>query len=315
MNPTKRPAGATTRRARLDAIYSAHFDDAVIAQLKGNRLPLDDSRVVRAKELRGDLLERLFARQICILHVPGFCDPALARRAGRWIAKNVRPVSWYIPDARGRMKTDMSYAIGVPKPVAARSPEASRRYSAHATKWLRTLRAAFAPALSPMDKLRLELEEVWQGGAGIERFLGKNGFAGIVRVMKPEALLDGIAGRHGACHVDAPVGGTTFSANIYLDVPKDGGELRMWRVPMTEATARNPTHALINGYGTFTADMQEVIHDLLPKPVVVKPRPGDLVILDASRPHAVAGFSTGTRVSIQTFLRFSGAGQRIELSS
>jgi hypothetical protein len=48
------------------------------------------------------------------------------------------------------------------------------------------MRRNFMPYLSPINRLRLELDEIWPPGAQIAAFEGKKMFVGIFRVMPPE---------------------------------------------------------------------------------------------------------------------------------
>ena len=97
-----------------------------------------------------------------------------------------------------------------------------------------------------------------------------------------------------------------LSSNIYLDVPQGGGELSIWNIRLDSSLSSNPLYQLIASPETFGSELQQIIHRGIPRPLVIKPNPGDLVILDTSRPHAVAGFERGRRISIQTFIRPEG---------
>jgi hypothetical protein len=97
-------------------------------------------------------------------------------------------------------------------------------------------------------------------------------------------------------------------------VPRDGGELKVWRLKLDQRTARHPVYQLIMRAG-LDSGIQEIIHDLLPPPVVIRPKDGDLVIIDATRPHAVGGFSSGRRVTIQSILSLDPTGQQLLVSS
>jgi hypothetical protein len=198
----------------------------------------------------------------------------------------------------------MAYGIGIPRQVAMSSPKLADQYAREALRAIRQVRAAFAPYLSPMDKFRLELDEIWPGGVRVDGFNGQNGLIGLVRIMKPEFLMEGIGGRHGVCHVDAGIDSPRLSSNIYLRVPKSGGELRIWPLKLDAKTARSPYYTLIKAV-TFDRHIQEVLHHNLPEPFVIRPQEGDLIIIDSARPHAVAGFQEGSRMSIQSFLTYS----------
>jgi hypothetical protein len=300
----------------LDSIYRKRFNKELADEIRGSRLRTDGSRIVTTDRLSQELLLALWSRKICAVRIPEYCPAAVAERAGRWILKHSKVVNWHIPQGRNRIKTDMNYGIGMPRQVAASHPAAARRYIRDAVASIRKVRDAFAPSLSPIDRLRLELDELWPAGANVAPFEGHNGFVGLVRIMKPETLFGGVAGRRGVCHVDASSMEKTFSANIYVDLPKAGGELSIWNIALDGKTARHPIyHLLARPSEAFDEEIQEIIHHRLPAPLKIKPRLGELVILDTSRPHAVTGFSRGSRISIQSFLSFSGKSAPIGIFS
>lgn len=225
-------------------------------------------------------------------------------------------MNWRLPGGKKGIPTDTNFGIGYPRQMATISARARQRYLHGALKSIRTIRGVFAPQLSPMDKLRLELDELWSGGATIANLDDQKGFAGIIRIMKPETMYPGIAGRRGICHVDGDMTQLGFSSNIYLRVPATGGELAIWNIPLNAKTSRNPLYHLISRKIAFDPEIQEILHARLPKPLVIKPKAGDLVIIDTSRPHSVFGFARGERISIQSFITTeSPRGYRLDLFS
>jgi hypothetical protein len=86
-------------------------------------------------------------------------------------------------------------------------------------------------------------------------------------------------------------------------------------VRLDAETSNNPLYKLIRSKFCFNVDAQEVIQSKLPPPLVIVPEPGDLVILDSSRPHAVAGFGSGMRLGIQSFIVPKEADAPLEILS
>ncbi|CAN0373217.1 unnamed protein product [Ectocarpus sp. 13 AM-2016] len=161
-----------------------------------------------------------------------------------------------------------------------------------------------SPLLGPLDKLRLELDEVWPEGASVRKNEeGKAFLAGVARVMRgPTRYVEGFM------HVDelAPMieSRGTFSANVYLKVPPTGGELAVWPLAVRSRWdfyrhAETLSHLTVQG-----EEGQALLRRKLPPPRVIKVAPGDLVVLCVQRPHAAQGFPMGTRVSVQSFLTF-----------
>jgi hypothetical protein len=253
--------------------------------------------VAESFELSPALLKALFEGRICALIVRRYCPKPLAQKAEGWIRKNSNFKVWSL-GANGRVATDVAYAIGLPRQQALLSSKNAKKYSDLALPSVRKLRESFAPALSPLDRLRLELDELWPSGANISSCFGRKSPAGIVRWMTPSA--SGPAKE--VCHIDGNAGRRIYSANIYLRMPSRGGELKIWKLAGKSSKLAEGLRRALSSHAAFDPNLQELLQEKLPRPVVIRPKVGDLILLDTSQPHSVASFSRGHRVSIQTFL-------------
>jgi hypothetical protein len=283
-------------------------------------LVTDDAPVLREERLSTAALLRLFDERACAIHVPAFCPVDVAEQAADRMRRTARITRWRVPVKDGQfISTDMNYGIGMPYQIGMSSPENREKYYAQALDGVHAVRKAFLPFLSPIDRLRLELDEQWSPGVRTPQDdKGRRGQTGLVRIMTPDALLDGIAKTVGVCHIDdqrLPGRPRVFSANLYLKVPRGGGELKLWNVtPACPENRSNPLYQLIDQFA-FVRGSQEILNERLPPPLVVHPRPGDLVILDSGRPHAVAGFKKGYRLSIQCFVNYQAPEAPVSLFS
>lgn len=262
----------------------------------------DGSCVETVDALDGAVLERLFGHRVAALRVPNFYPRASATALAEWVAAQ-RFEAW---DG-----TDMFFGVGRPANATQSSVEECVAYFAEAVPTMHRIRRA-ARGLAPMDRLRLELDEVWPAGANASTRnpYGRKMLVGIGRMMTPEGLQPGIARTEGLVHVDAspyldPAAGG-FSANVYLEVPRGGGELCVWGVTLTDPSDRSQAAIaalLADPFDTPRMDaVQRKLREVMPPPHVIAVEPGDLVILASGRPHAVRGFSDGRRVSFQTFV-------------
>lgn len=167
------------------------------------------------------------------------------------------------------------------------------RYYDVALKNITRTREIFSPLLSPIDKLRLELDETYSHGANIAAFEGKKMFCGIARVTHA-----GMDLQERNPHVDSLPPNfkleKQFSANIYLSSPEEGGELVVY--PMATLTAAE--------VDDFEAN-QQLWSSTLPEGLLIKPNVGDLILINTRRPHAVKMFPNGSRVSLQTFIGYN----------
>jgi hypothetical protein len=265
------------------------------------QLRRDGAGVAVVDRLTASLVSDLANEKLCAIHVRGFFPKAVARRAARTLSALGRHQVWVVA---GR-KTDTTFNIGLPRQYADASKAAAARYRREAKRANAAIRAAFAPSASPLDLLRVQLDELWAKGARLGRFEGDAALAGLVRTVAPSTLLPGMAGERGVIHMDdlhrKRGDEHRLSSNLYLQMPSMGGSLSIWDVAVSEANQRNLVHRLCSGLG-FEVGSQEILHVALTRPHVIDAQPGDLVLLDTARPHAVGGFTRGTRMSLQSWV-------------
>ncbi|MBW4508785.1 MAG: 2OG-Fe(II) oxygenase [Scytonematopsis contorta HA4267-MV1] len=181
-------------------------------------------------------------------------------------------------------------------------------YYEQASAYIKKLREVCFPFLSPIDMLRLDLGDIWLAGANIENIHGRRMLAGIGRVFEDASELpphQDILSQDIQDSGLAPNGSyeqviTQLSSNIYLQVPKVGGELEIWNLKpsSTEQQAiRNPEYKY------------EGIIDrasLPPATLVIKPEAGDLILFDSGRIHAVCPSEKDLRASMSMFIGYRG---------
>lgn len=295
-----------------EALFGDRFGSAmaVLERAFGGPLPSDGTEILTSDALTREGLAALFERRISALHVPGFCASGSAESLCEWVMARSGIENWKVNVFRKGTATiedsDTAYGIGIPFGLAVRSRESFVRYFQEAAPLGREMRTA-AGGLSPIDRLRLDLDEAWPKGARIARFRGLRRALGLARVMTPTGLFDGVAKTEGMVHVDTlPVqkkGAGRFSANIYVHMPPAGGELSIYNVsPTSMDLLRN--FSLMKNLINFDASAQDVIRSKLPPPLTLRPAVGDLILLDTSRPHAVRGFTDGYRVTIQCWVDY-----------
>ncbi|MDA9951204.1 hypothetical protein N9D31_01390, partial [Oligoflexaceae bacterium] len=102
--------------------------------------------------------------------------------------------------------------------------QARQNYYDKALPQIHQLRRLFSPLLSPIDMLRLELDELWPQGAGVGRLESRLMFTGIVRITEAETDILEVRPHVDSMTPDMPIE-RQHAANIYLDTPSEGGEL------------------------------------------------------------------------------------------
>jgi hypothetical protein len=241
--------------------------------LSSNSLSLEAINAVRAGDAAG-------------LHRPGFIEPSVADRLAeaivghqsrrnyeaRWTSRSGTAENFTLTDTDrvGPIDTTPTGTSNHDDVVAA----------------LRWQRAAVAPALGPVDKLRLELDEVLPGGAGLTHCEGNLLLAGVGRIMERSGV---------AVHADAGRR-ECLTANIYLRMPPRGGGTTIWQF---DAEYRRADRSYLFQPGEIPEDTPEI---------TFRAEPGDLVIWDPTRPHAVLPFEGAVRVTIQTWVHLAPDG-------
>lgn len=236
--------------------------------------------------------------------------------AGR--VRVVRHRAWYPPEACTELAPRLLEVLAALPPggedgvrslgpvigYALRSGAEAARYFEQAKDGRHLLRELFAPRPSPLDRLRVELDELWPGGASLGRVGGAACAGGTLRYFPPGSLMNPHVD-----HVGGPIllelcGQARLAANVYLAVPGagGGGALRLWTRPFSDeelAPLRRPD---------FGLDPDK----LGPPDLSLEPSPGDLVLFDTAYVHAVSPVSA-PRVTASCFIGARSAGSPLSL--
>lgn len=176
----------------------------------------------------------------------------------------------------------------------AADSHSQQKYYADAAHMRGLIDTLCAPLKPPIQLLMEHIRQVWPEGATTAAFQGQPMFCGIIRAMFPETahLSETVP------HVDClPVSiaelDHQFSANIYIETPPSGGELIIWD---TQAFAYEEVERF---------EGARLPEERLQKPLSIRPQKNELVIINTRRPHAICGFDSGKRISIQSFIGYT----------
>lgn len=171
------------------------------------------------------------------------------------------------------------------------------------------LRRIFWPHIAPIDYLRLRLDETWPAGANLETKDDKKMFSGLVRSLDNNKEIlphEDVLERDDPTNLGKKPLKVQLAANVYLQVPVNGGELELYREKHS-----TKTYDLLRGdsYGIEDKSL------LFPPYLSIKPAAGDLVMFNANYCHSVAKVEGLTRLSLSTFIGYRDAASPLSLWS
>lgn len=253
------------------------------------------------KELKHTDLRALIQKEIRAVRIKNYFKPC--ESASMAALLEASPLKGEYINARGIERVGQSFF------ECQTSEEAAELYKRESANWIKQLRSGSAPLLTPVDRIRLELDEIWPAGANLATKDGAKMFVGLAREFK--------AGSEAEPHQDvlswddprsdfAREVKTQLAANTYLRVPEQGGELTLWP---TSYTAEEYERLRIPG--SYGLDRQRLPNGC----TSITPRVGDLILFNANCVHAVEKIIRGTRVTWSCFVGYRGDAEPLVLWS
>ena len=252
--------------------------------------------IATVSRLLGEALDMLFNGRIAAIRFPNFYDKRLAKVLSDWIVNHPDRTEYgqnvADPDNPGKVK-HIYYQVdrvGIPKNLFIRKSPDHPDWDLYFRKKVEIESAIrkLTNSRHPIDEIIEQMNYSFFNGAERDEINGKEAFAGIARVTVPgkDSLLERYP------HVDGtwPCDGH-FSVNVYLSMPKNGGELEIFNGPVLTA----------NEVSNVTANRDFRTEGY--RSTLVQPEVGDLIIFNTRRPHAVKTYREcdGIRVSLASF--------------
>lgn len=243
-------------------------------------------------ELSTESLLRLSRREIGAIHVKGFYPRNIAVEIAKKTIDHPKLGNY------NKKYTSTVGRICMPHIDSEWDSVAAKKYHDEAAENIRDIRSLFYPYMSPVDHVRLLLQEYWPAGANVQRLYKNPCFVGAIRVFKPSVSSfyphhDRIDEESDAPEVKEFV--EQLVANMYLDVPDEGGDLQLW--------LRDPSEPEKN----LIRDVEGLLPETVEPPrLVIHPEAGDLIIFSSRMLHAVTPGRDKHRVGMAAFIGCSG---------
>jgi len=252
------------------------------------------------ERLHSDDFSALIYGRIGALRVKDFCSTAIRKRLLDEIStQSSEPYTYWPGTGAGDQQVYLGVRrVGEPFNASYSGSAAARdRYYVEAERQAHELSAPFSTDAHPMVRLRQEIGTLWPGGVRPAAFEGREMSQQLVRIVTAEESHLGSQQPHFDCLPQryAPLE-AQFAACIYLEMPSAQGALELWPVPRY-------SHAQIGAI-----DPSCDLRAMWPDPHSIVPTEGDLILFDTRRPHCVAGFTSGRRVSLHCFIGLTGEG-------
>lgn len=250
--------------------------------------------VIECTQLNQDALLKLIGGECLALRVRNFYDAALCEQLAARIMGFDGLRSFKYATNMDRFGPSLAEVVG--------SEEALGEYLATAVDEVARFRQLCAPFLSPMDLLRLQLDEAWLAGANLARIGTSKAFTGVARILRD----GGFTGPHQDALASPDVELSSFiteqlAANIYLQTSTHGGDLELWDLHLERAQ-----YQAIRSPGGKVGITRE---KLRASDVCLKPEQGALILFRSTRLHSIQQASGRPRVTCSSFIGYHSVAE------
>ncbi|MBS3030735.1 MAG: 2OG-Fe(II) oxygenase (plasmid) [Dolichospermum sp. DET50] len=174
---------------------------------------------------------------------------------------------------------------------------------------IKEMRRLVHPYISPIDRLRIELDDIWRCGCNLAKLGDKKVFAGVVREHQEDSPgqphCDVMGWGFLESYKDKPNLINNIAANVYLKMPESGGETILWDEWPTQSEYKNGEYSIV--HNTDVPDSVSFDSTKIAQPKLeIQPNQGDLILFNSMRIHAVKKIETGVRMTWGCLIGYSG---------
>ncbi len=241
------------------------------------------------------VLKDLFELKYIAVRVPGFYDPMYSKSLAGLLHQEIDDSA-----SGGIYESNIDSFWNVTKDKHRRE-----RYFNVALPLQQRLRRLSSPYPSPVDLLRLTLDEAWHGGASLMTMSGRKMPFGITRLWRTgsealphqDVLVREIAEEPDTVPLTAQIG-----INIHLSTADEGGELEIWDYQISDADYESLRDEYEGSYGYPRSMLPE-------ESLLISPEIGDLIMVNTMCAHAVRKITRGRRMTVSGFVGNMGTYQ------
>lgn len=257
------------------------------------------NKVEYANKITQNNLRNLLDEKILALSVKKYFLPKLCSDVSSKILDEQYEYYTYAERVVGR--------IGISFSEIKDNKKLFEKYYGTSQETIEAIRDIFNPYLSPVDKLRLELDEKWIPGAQIAQFHpNKKMFVGLCRLIEPQKE---VLPHQDVIQWDSDSKIYNLSSrilkqlavNIYLKVPEEGGELELW-----DYGYKDFNKYIKEAEGTYGIKKSK----LLPPVLTLKPEVGEIIIFNPQKFHCIKP-GNEQRLTMSCFIGYSGDNEKL----
>jgi len=257
--------------------------------------------IIITNEIEKWHLEGLFDQSIDVVRVPKYFSEQDAQEIANKIKRSTFFGSYVNAPKIGR--------IGQAFFECQNDEVSLSRYLEFAKTWIKEMRKEVSPFISPIDRLRLELDEVWPANCNLAQIFDHKLFAGLVREFKEDSYAEPHNDVLSWDLVDEMDTGITnqLTANVYLETPEQGGELRLWHEwPQSQAE-----YNAIRIEGSYGVKEERLNGNYLE----ITPEVGELILFNPTRIHSVEKIVQGSRLTWSCFIGLENHNKALQIWS